>query len=1526
MKRTNLPATEPPRSVTVTLLTSALLAVAAFGQASTTWTGNAGTAWDSDANWTSGKPTALKAAIIPAVSANTPEVGGASPVCRALSIAGGAQLNVPLGQVLDVGGSISASGTGAATVVGAGTLRITSFGAIAGSATATLALPNLVIQAPASASVSFGGQVSIAGNLTLNSGRLCLVNNSTTLISVAGNASFLGGTMPFMSLGQAGVLDVEGNVTFAGCAATPTHVIRCAGNWTADDNAAPSTVELDGSAPSALTATGPTSTLSFTLLEIKNGARAPSVSLKVRSNSTVIRQGGELSTGARSLDLQPVTGTLNVLVYGTLRVVAGGDLGLGPNNACYVQILSGGMLSVIGSPLAPAVVRGTLGGGYSLSIAGTMEASNFEFREMNSAGVVLQAGMILAPAPHDLRHGRFDFRAGATPGSRLLDTRLGYPVTISYVTFDNSQSVSSPVNIRSPTGGNVDVYASGGVLGGPGGELFDDDPANRVHWIAPNPTTVASFTATGGPALVTLGWTSSVETDIEKYVLLRASANNPLSYSQVAEVAPTGPGNYAYTDVGLSVGQTFLYRLTERLTHQVSNQLGTASAQTTSGAPVIVTQPAGVTACVGSSVTLSVLASGNPPFSYQWRRGAVPVGVNAPTHVITSVSTTDGGTYSVDVTNAFGSATSASATLTVRTNPTITSHPASQSVCAGASVTLAVAATGSNLRYQWFKDGRRIQSATASTWPITGATSSDAGAYTCLVGNNCNILTAGPATLTLNTPLVVTAGSPTAITACPGSQMTFQVSASGGGPYGYEWYRNGTISLGVHQSSLTIPAPPLPGPGSDTYHCVVSNACNSASSPVFQYTVSGAPLSITAQPSAQSGAVGAPTVFSVTATGTPAPTYQWRRNGIAIPGSTGSTLSISRVDWGDAGFYDVVVSNPCGSLTSNPAQLTIAGTPVITAHPKSQVLCLGQPVTLAAQVSGNVNLVEWFKDGAPIPNPAGLLSLSLTIAAATAADAGTYRVEVTGGGATAASYDAKVVAPSTHATATAPRDVVAADLSSPPDGRLDLAVASAAQNAVAIHWSTTPISGSDPFTTPAVTVNLQPGDEPSVLVHGNFDASGGVDLAVACRGSNRVVFLPNVGAPTSAPQVAWLLPPTGLPSGLAAGRLTPSAATDLLVAMDGGILGQGNLVWFHAMSFAPVGSFLAPVGGFGSIRAVAIGDLDGDGDMDVAASMAPSIFHAPGTGGILLYENYGLAGSGGNGNAQVSFSGPQLLPTVQNPRGLVLTDLDGDGRLDITVTFESSGILIPGGMRVYLHDSSAGMAPSNFTASSNVASGVLPSKVVAGDLRDDSVSGFLAHQDLVTVNAGSGNLTLHEDFQGSGFVASRLCTAGTNPSGVALGDFDGNHTTDMAIVSTSSSSLTVYVMPPDPLAQVFGANCPGATGLNPVISLVRPPFVSAGIVGLRIDGALALSTSTLKAANALQVTQSPGTCPFYLGLNPATVASVTTDGIGRAIFPINPAAFGGPAGTVLFQILDTGVLSGSQTSVQTAGLRVRFGP
>ena len=83
------------------------------------------------------------------------------------------------------------------------------------------------------------------------------------------------------------------------------------------------------------------------------------------------------------------------------------------------------------------------------------------------------------------------------------------------------------------------------------------------------------------------------------------------------------------------------------------------------------------------------------------------------------------------------------------------------------------------------------------------------------------------------------------------------------------------------------------------------------------------PPAITQQPASQAVALGQAVTFTVAASGTPAPTYQWRKNGADITGATGVSYAIASVVAGDAGTYTVVAASSAGAATSNGAVLTV---------------------------------------------------------------------------------------------------------------------------------------------------------------------------------------------------------------------------------------------------------------------------------------------------------------------------------------------------------------------------------------------------------------------------------------------------------------------------------------------------------------------------------------------------------------------------------------------------------------------------
>lgn len=129
---------------------------------------------------------------------------------------------------------------------------------------------------------------------------------------------------------------------------------------------------------------------------------------------------------------------------------------------------------------------------------------------------------------------------------------------------------------------------------------------------------------------------------------------------------------------------------------------------------------------------------------------------------------------------------------------------------------------------------------------------------------------------------------------------------------------------------------------------------------------------ITAQPAGAQVHAGAGATFSVAASGSLL-AYQWRRNGIDIAGATADRYSTPAATAADNGsLFTVVVSNSAGSVTSNPATLTVLQLPVITTQPSATSATTGSSATFNVIATGTAPLSYlWTKNGAAIAGATG---------------------------------------------------------------------------------------------------------------------------------------------------------------------------------------------------------------------------------------------------------------------------------------------------------------------------------------------------------------------------------------------------------------------------------------------------------------------------------------------------------------------------------------------------------------------------
>jgi formylglycine-generating enzyme required for sulfatase activity len=439
----------------------------------------------------------------------------------------------------------------------------------------------------------------------------------------------------------------------------------------------------------------------------------------------------------------------------------------------------------------------------------------------------------------------------------------------------------------------------------------------------------------------------------------------------------------------------------------------------------ITSQPAATLAVsAGSPATFSVGAASASPIWYQWRKNGVNiVGATNAAYSIAAASAGDAATYRVVAANLSGVAVSAPAQLTVNAVPVISAQPLSQGVVTNAAAVFSVTASGSGLRYQWYKNGGTLLAGATNAAYTTPATvpADDGTVFHVVVSNSTSGLASSQAVLTVTAammaPAITADPAGQAVTANWNQPVVFRVEASGTA-LAYQWQKDGSPLGGKTSPDLTLANPQLSDAGA--YRCLASNAMGVATSAeaVLTVTAAAAPV-ITDQPVTQSVLPGQDATFSVGATGSAPLSYQWQSyisgGWPSISGATGSSYTIHNTWSGDSGMkFRVVVSNPAGSTNSTvtgaapnfePALKNML--PSISIHPASRIVlaAAAQTVDFNAQLN-HINtpplVFELHKNGTNTGLSASVTynssikwySATFTAPAASAADDGDYTILV----------------------------------------------------------------------------------------------------------------------------------------------------------------------------------------------------------------------------------------------------------------------------------------------------------------------------------------------------------------------------------------------------------------------------------------------------------------------------------------------------------------------------------------------------
>ncbi len=406
--------------------------------------------------------------------------------------------------------------------------------------------------------------------------------------------------------------------------------------------------------------------------------------------------------------------------------------------------------------------------------------------------------------------------------------------------------------------------------------------------------------------------------------------------------------------------------------------------------PTITVSAPQTTICAGGSLTFTAaITNGGTTPAYQWKKNGTNI-TGATSSTYTSNTLVNSDQISCELTSNANCAqptvvTSSAVTVTVTSpvTPTITIATTQSTSCTGTLVTFTSSITngGNSPAYQWKKNGTDISGANAATYSSAALVNNDQ--ISCVLTSNAGCITA--ATGTSNTITVTVNGtvapaisiSTTTPTVCAGTGVSFTSAiTNGGNAPAYQWKRNGTNIAGATSATYTLVTPA----NNDQISCVLTS--NSACASPLTVTSNIVILTVT-QPVAPTITISTPqtsvcagssvTFTSVVTNGGSTPQYEWKKNGVNIPGANAATYTTTTLVSGDEITCNFLSSASCvTSLTALSNAITVGvsttAPAAITISTPQNTVCAGASVTFTSTIAngGNAPTYQWKKNGTNI--------------------------------------------------------------------------------------------------------------------------------------------------------------------------------------------------------------------------------------------------------------------------------------------------------------------------------------------------------------------------------------------------------------------------------------------------------------------------------------------------------------------------------------------------------------------------------